>query len=507
MSSNLRRPIASKEFNINVFRDLNEQNETNIVNFREFNIDENETNKNKTICKFFNSKMGCKNGNKCKFLHESEDNWRKIIKKELSPEEQISEEVKLAISNGSLNDIFYKMVSSIDEYEKYYSTLDWQFKNIINWKANKKSIKKELFDTLEKRDVIIDNGILPFGYIPLSMYFLFLAFSWKLFDGAHDYTSQRNIEVYFDEIIDCVSSYYSFDEYKEIIKIMIGYVNPSNYATVGHMITEYFADKLIYHIKEQLSAEDFCTFLKEETKKNQTMKDWFDFNNNNKTVILNKYKYKYEKEIKYMKNNEEKYKTELALAKQKYEYNLSTIDTKIKYFYDAIFNQSRSSSPTFNINIDYDKLFNTKLEKLLKLENKFGIPYDQEVMITLLNWIPMFYSNCVDEKINMILNKLPSSLFNYNKLIDQFKSYGYIVQLWNHTLSTITKNKPFSYCTELLLEFFKEEKKGIREAYLGEYLNKLTTLYETLNTNERIEFIQLISCSKLPDTIKLKFNL
>jgi hypothetical protein len=287
---------------------------------------------------------------------------------------------------------------------------------------------------------------------------------------------------------------------------MIGYVNPSNYTTVGHMITEYYADKLICHIKEQLSEEDFSTFLKEKTKKNQTMKDWFDFNNDNKTVILDKYKYKYEKEIKYMKNNEEKYKTELALAKQKYEYNLSTIDTKIKYFYDAIFNQSRSSSPTFTANIDYDKLFNSKLDNLLKSENKFGIPYDQEVMITLLNWIPMFYSNCTEEKINMILDKLPSNLFNCNKLIDQFKRFGYIVQLWNHTLSTITKNKPISYCTELLLEFFKEEKKGIREAYFGEYINKLTIIYETLNTHERNEFIQLICTSKLPDSIKLKFN-
>jgi uncharacterized protein (DUF1697 family) len=501
MSNNLIKPIARRDYNINM---LSDEDDKNIVKTREFNIDKPDV--NNTLCKFFNSKMGCKNGIGCKFKHETESNWRKIIKKELSPEEQINEEVKFAISNRTLNNIFYKMVSSIDEYEKYYYSVECHFRNIVNWKANKKSIKKELFDTLEKRDVIIDNGILPYGYIPLCMYFLFVSFSWKLFDGAHDYISQRSIEVYFDEVIDCISTYYSFDEYKNLIKLMIQYVNPSNYATVGHMITDYYADKLIYHIKEQLSEEDFSTFLKEKTKKNQTMKNWFDFNNDNRTIILDKYKYKYEKEIKYIKNNEEKYKNELALAKQKYEYNLSTIDTKIKYFYDAIFNESRSSSPTFTANIDYDKLFNNKLDNLLKSENKFGIPYDQEVMITLLNWIPMFYSNCVEKKINMILDKLPSNLFNGNKLIDQFKSYGYIVQLWNHTLSTITKNKPFSYCTELLLEFFKEEKKGIREAYLCEYINKLTIIYKTLNTFEKNEFIQLICTSKLPDSIKLKFN-
>jgi hypothetical protein len=504
MPHNLIRPIARKDYNINTLRDLNEQDNKNIVKNRDFKIDTPEI--NKTICKFFNSKIGCKNGNNCKFIHQIEDNWRKIIKIELSPEEACNEEVKFAISNRTLNDIFYKMVSSIDDYEKYYFTVEYHFRNIVNWKTNKKSIKKELFDTLEKRDVIIDNGILPYGYIPLSMYFLYVAFSWKLFDGAPDYISQRSIEVYFDEVIDCVSTYYSFDEYKKIIKLMIGYVNPSNYATVGHMITEYFADKLMYHIKEQLSEEDFSIFLKEKTKKNETMKDWFDFNNNNKTNILNKYKYKYEKDIKFLKSNEEKYKTELALAKQKYEYNLSTIDNKIKYFYDAIFNESRSSSPSFNTNIDYDKLFNNKLDNLLKSENKFGIPYDQEIMITLLNWVPMFYSHCVEEKINMILDKIPSNLFNGNKLIDQFKSYEYILQLWNHTLSKITKNKPFSYCPELLLEFFKEEKKGIREAYIGEYINKLTTIYETLNIEERDEFIKLICSSKLPDSIKLKFN-
>ena len=34
----------------------------------------------------------------------SNENWRDIIKVELSPEEQIEEEVKLAILNHSLND-------------------------------------------------------------------------------------------------------------------------------------------------------------------------------------------------------------------------------------------------------------------------------------------------------------------------------------------------------------------------------------------------------------------
>jgi hypothetical protein len=505
MSNNLRRPIPRKDYNTNILRDLNDQDDKNIVTMREFNINEN-VKQNKTICKFFGTKTGCKNGNSCKFMHQTEDNWRKIIKIELSPEEARNEEVKFAILNRSLNDIFYKMVSSNDEYEKYYYIIEYHFRNIVNWKTNKKSIKKELFDTLDKRDVIIDNGILPYGYIPLCMYFLFVAFSWKLFDGAHDYVSQRSIEVYFDEVVDCVSSYYSFDEYKEVIKIMILYIQPSKYATIGHIITDNLSDKLIYHIKDQLSTDDFNILLNEKTNKNQTMRDWYNFYNSDKSRLVKRYKYKYDNSIKYMINNEEKYKNELELAKQKYDYNISTIDEKLKYFYDTIFNESRSSSPTFNININYNKLFNSKLDNLLKSENKFGIPYDQEVMITLLNWIPMFYSDCVEEKINMILDKLPSNLFNGNKLIEQFKNYGYIVQLWNHTLSKITKNKPFSYCTELLLEFFKEEKKGIREAYLGEYINKLTTIYETVNIQEKDEFIQLICSSKLPDSIKLKFN-
>ena len=64
----------------------------NINKSREFNIEKRKP----TLCKFYNTKDGCKNGTSCKFLHETPDNWRTIVKKEFSPEEQIVEEIKSA---------------------------------------------------------------------------------------------------------------------------------------------------------------------------------------------------------------------------------------------------------------------------------------------------------------------------------------------------------------------------------------------------------------------------
>jgi len=470
----------------------------NINKPREFNIEKRKP----TLCKFYNTKDGCKNGTSCKFLHETPDNWRTIVKKEFSPEEQIVEEIKSAILYGNLNDIFEKMLSSLDDYKKYYKTMEIQFRTIVTWKSMNKSINRILISTIKNKDIKIVNGILPFGYIPLTMFFIFNVFSWKLFDGFTDYTSERNFEVYFDEIIDCVSSLYSFEDYKEMIKIMLSYVNPFDYSTIGHILTKNFADKLICHIKSQLSKEEFNSFLNEKTDKDQTMKDWYYYFDK-KSRVLDRYQHIYDSEKKYVKETDEKY----AQIKQKHEYNLSNLEKKMKYYYDSVFIERKSASPTFDSsNINYDKLFNTKLNSLLKSENKFGIPYDQQVMITLLNWIPMFYSDCIDIKINTILDKLPSNLFNCNKLIEQFKEYGYITNLWRYTLNKITIDKPFTHCTELLFEFFKEIKTGLKEAYIGEYISKLQSIYESSSESDRIEFLAKISNSKLPDRIKVMIN-
>ena len=71
---------------------------------------------NKTKCKFFNTPTGCKNKDKCPFSHEI-DNWRESV--ELTPDEKIKKEVADAIMKGTLNDVFYKMVTNSDDYEKY----------------------------------------------------------------------------------------------------------------------------------------------------------------------------------------------------------------------------------------------------------------------------------------------------------------------------------------------------------------------------------------------------
>jgi len=257
----------------NTIMDLDNSNNT-----RNFNL---EVNKNKKQqCKYFNTKNGCKNGSSCSYSHILNKNWRDNVKIELSPEEEIEEEIKFAIINKSLNNIFKKMLSSNEDYNKYYWDMEKQFRGIAIWKLIKKSIKKDLIDSIYCRDVeidiklddgTVDQGILPYGYIPLCLFFIFNGLAWKIFDGAKDLSSHLEIESCINDVIDIISSLYTNEEYKDVIKTMILYCNPVTYATIGHISTGYLCDSILSHIKTQLSQEDFDDFVSKTTSDNQTI--------------------------------------------------------------------------------------------------------------------------------------------------------------------------------------------------------------------------------------------
>ena len=483
------------EQNINII--INNTNEV-----REFNL--NIRNNVKQQCKFYNTRVGCKNKN-CPFLHVSIDNWRNIIKTELSPDEQILEEIRIAICNNSLNDIFKKMLSSYDDYKKYYYNMEKEFRGIAVWKLQKKSIEKNLISTIASHNVeidiklddgSIDNGILPYGYIPLCLFFIFNGIAWKIFDGSPDNQTQLETESCLNEIIDIISKMYPKNEYKEIIKTMILYCNPESYATIGHISIGYLCDLVLSHIKSQLSIEQFENFLNEKTKDNETCRNWLDYNNNNNENILNRYKYKYDKSVKNAKNNIEK----LSLAKKIYEYNISTFNKKIDIINIEIF--SKNERKKFSINVDVNEKFNNALNSLILNENKFGIPYCQKTIIKLISLIQLSFTDTYDDKIKLILDKIPANLFNSDQLIKQFKEYGYITSLWKYTLNTISFDKPFSFCPPLLYEFFKETNNGIKEAYIGEYIHMVMSIIKGLSEEDKSSFFDYINTSSLSNDIK-----
>ena len=446
-----------------------------------------ENNNKKKLCNFFKTPKGCKNGAMCKFAHE-DANWRETV--ELSPEEKLKDEVNKAIRYGSLTDLFKKMLSSEEDYNKYYNLVNMQFRGIATWKLQKKSIKKDLFQTLEHFNVPIgEDGVLSYGYVPFCLHFLFAGMAWKTFDGSSDHFGYREIESCIDEIIDIVSSIYK-DEYKDVLYMTAQYCNPKYGDNVAHTATYFLCDKIMSHFKEQLSPEDFNSMIVEKNNDNFNIKELFNIQKSEIEDLKKKYKFKYNKNTERAKDIDEKEK-----AKQIYEFNISDLDRKIRYFEDQFFIERERIKFTFAVN-DVESKFNTILSTLLKTENKFGIPYERGVLIELFNQINMNFKDKADEKINLILSKIPSNLFNVDHLIKDFKEKGYTETLWKFTMNSINEKTPLSFCQPLLYEFFKASV-GLREACMGEYIMKLQNIYDNLKVDKKIEFSDLLTSSKL----------
>jgi hypothetical protein len=446
-----------------------------------------ERNIKKIPCRFFKTPLGCKNGHTCKFIHD-DGNWREVV--ELSPEEKLKDEVVKSILYGTFGDIANKMLSSEEDYNKYYNLVENQFRGVAIWKLQNRSINKNLFQTLKHFNVSFDeDSVLPYGYMPFCLHFLFAGLSWKTFDGSTDVAGYRAIEGCIDEVIDSVATIYK-DEYKHVLKMTAQYCNPKYGDNIAHTAAYFVCDKILYHIKEQLSPEDFNELIMEKNAEDQNVRQVFESRRSEIDKLKDAYKYKYESNIRRAKDKEEHEK-----ADQMYKFNLSDLNRKIKYFEDQFFIEYERVKFKFAAN-DIDSKFNTLLSTLLKASNKFGIPYDRSCLIELFNQINMNFKDKVDEKINLILSKIPNNLSNVDHLIKDFKDKGYTEHLWKFTMNSINEKTPLSFCQLLLYEFFKASV-GLREACMGEYIMKLQNIYDNLKADKKIEFSELLTSSKL----------
>ena len=457
---------------------------------RKFDVPVDSNNKKK-LCNFFKTPKGCKNGVMCKFAHE-DTNWRETV--ELSPEEKLKDEVIKAIRYGTLSDILKKMLSSEEDYNKYYNLVENQFRGIAIWKLQNKSINKNLFQTLEHFNVSFgEDSYLPYGYMPFCLHFLFAGLAWKTFDGSTDHFGYRAIEGCVDEVIELISSIYKDKEdYKNVIKMTTQYCNPKYGDNIAHTAAYFLCDKILLHIKEELSPEDFNELIIEKNNDDCTVQQLFEHRRSENEKLKEAYKYKYESNIRRAGNNMD----EKEKAKQIYDFNMNDLKRKIEYFDNQFFVTSYERPRFLLATSDFDSKFNTILKSMIKTENKFGIPYDRSCLIELFNQINMNFKDKVDEKINLILSKIPSNLFNVDHLIKDFTDRNYIENLWKFTMNSVNENNPLSFCQPLLYEFFKISV-GLREACMGEYIMKLQNIYDNLKVDKKIEFSDLLTSSKL----------
>jgi len=488
----------------------------------------------KILCKFYNSKDGCRNGSNCQYLHDT-DNWR--INSELLPGEIINNEVLFAINSGKLNDLFHKMLTNPDDYIKYYKTVNIHFRNIAVWKLEKKSIRKNLIDTLTKTNISdIQDG--KYGYIPFCYHFIMNGLVWRTFMGGSaiipNYEIKSPIAIdmdinsCFDEIIDVISSINdNKNSYSEIVKLTTEYVNPSTYETVLHTATYHLSDSVMSHIKLQLKEykisilkkdhtidqiaklsdnvlnEYFNALLLEKNKYDENILGIYNHRKNTKDNMILKYKEIFNKNEKFalrQKNSKEL----IEHAKVMLKYSIDSLNLKLNSFHNEIFDQTKYQHRRVIV-IDYDSIFNAKLKNILKTENKLGVPCDVDILLDLLNFIIINFNATKEEKINKILSSLPKNIMNSDKINNVFKEKGLIEFIWSYITKSINFENPLSNCPPILYEFMNEEKLGIREAYIGEFFTIIHDIIDFLSTENKDMFMKKLFDSELNMVVKEQF--
>ena len=208
------------------------------------------------LCRFISKPGGCRNGAKCKFNHNVSEvkNWRE--RADLSPEDIIIEEVNNAVDKNQLNDLFNKMVSSKENYKLYYKYVQRKFYKIAIWKLSNRSINKIIFDQINKDQI---NTTLPFGYMPLCAHFLWSALSVNMYNEVSSNDHDRKMEECFTEMTDYISGYYN-DEYKNVLKKITEYYNPTNDYNIIDILVKYISFKILLVFKIEL-GDEFDTLL------------------------------------------------------------------------------------------------------------------------------------------------------------------------------------------------------------------------------------------------------
>jgi len=475
--------------------------------------------KNSKLCKFFLDSK-CTKGDSCPFSHNIRGFSTDTSK--LSSKDLIIKEIDDAIKYGRLDDIFSRMLTDEKEYEKYYNELHMKFRGISVMKLKNKSIIKEIINRVSIRDVKLNNTNLEFGYMPILFHFIVKGFAWNTFQGARDNVEYCKINECFDELVSQLQKTkvkegnipkYSDEEYDKMVIQSCSYVDSEDEENMIHTASHYLCDLVIINIKEsfknnkkmelikengednirtmriklgeenfnKLLSTSFEELLNETTLTNKKAIDLYNIRKNNKLDVIEKYKEKCEKAIKRARGNQEA----ISEAKDRLVYNLMQFDRKLDIFYKYIFNNEIKFKKLIVKNMDDDKIFYNCLNNFLGLSNKFGTRCDENKLQDMLYLINTVLKEKKDEYLKLILEKIPDKLMNPLQIIQTFKKFNHIDSLWSFLLKSVSNKTAETCCVELLKQFFKEENRGLREGYIGEYLKKLSDIEISITTENK----------------------
>jgi hypothetical protein len=479
---------------------------------RNFNVLSGRQNQ---ICSFFLRGI-CSKGKACKFRHTQN------VEVELTPLQQIINEIDIAVNRRNLSEIFQKMLLNKDnEYKKYYNEIHMKFRGYSVMKLKRQSIvdmflghedkRNHTFDqTIFKyRNLKLDDTILPYGFIPFLFHFFIMGFAWNTFQGAKDIQEQSEIDECYIEFTAQLQKRYSNTEYDNIVKDACEFVDPDTKENMIMVASHYLCDRVVVDIKEvfknikrrkytteELSEErievgevnfnkfineDFTSFINDEY--NSLNENAFDLFNKRKIepqTAYQKYQEKRDKAISRSRSDP----NIIADAIQRYEYNISQYEHKIKIFYNSIFNDNVTRKKIILAAVNWKNIFDSRLANLVGTKNKFGTRCNPDVLSELIRIIQTEITNkdqC-PQMIITLIKMIPSDLMNAPQIIQIFKDKNLIDYLWNTLLDSISLENSKTFCPELLKEFLKESSKGLQEAYTSQYAEKISNL----DQNQRI---------------------
>jgi hypothetical protein len=484
----------------------------NIINGeRNFNA---LSDKQTPVCKFY--LLGNCRNSKCKFTHSLN------IEENLTDQQKIINEIEVAVNRRQIGSIFKKMLLNADNaYQKYYNEIHMKFRGYSIMKLKKQSIvdmflgrydqKNHSFDEniLEYRNVKIDDDIiLDYGFIPFLFHFFVMGFAWNTFQGATDSQDDSNINECFDEFIVQLQKRYSDQEYDNIVRQACDFVDPDTNENMLMVASHYLCDRVVLHIKDafknikrrQFTKEELSTMRTEQGEEifNRFITDDFtnfindEFNVNNETAFdlfnkrrdqqgvdasYQKYKDKLEKSVSRSRGNQNLIKE----ANKKYEYNIKQYMFKVTIFYNSIFNENVQRKKISMSVIDYDSIFNSRLQLFVGAKNKFGSRCDPNVLSELIHLIDNELVKKKDIYMKKIINNIPNDLMNCAQIIKVFKDKKVIDYLWNKMLDSISVENRETFCPDLLKEFLKEPITGLQEAYASQYTEKLINIEQNIN--------------------------
>jgi hypothetical protein len=438
-----------------------------------------------TLCRFISKPGGCRAGTKCTFSHDVADvtNWRE--KADLSPEDAMNEEVNNAVDKGNLDELFKKMESSAEVYNKYYRAVEFKFYKVSVWKLSNMSISKNIFKTITTTEIKLGDKELPHGYMPICLHFLFCGLAANMYNEAECDNDIRRMNDCFDEIIDYISSEFK-ENYKDLLMNITKYYNPIQKNNVIDTLIYYLANKIMYEFKIGLGQSTFDSLMNKKNLHMMTGEEYFNNRTIDSDALKIKINRKFEKIIR-SSRDDNKIKNQ-----EKCEFLISDIEQKIALFKDTFFVKKERVKKLFGHLKPIDR-FNNLLKDILKGTNPFGIPCNHIVLGQLFSLIKHNFNDTKEDKINIILSKLPKNLLNSDQLVREFKSSDNISFLWMYIKNSIKLDNILSVCPPVLYEFFKDENRGIRAAYIGEYMAEFDRIYTASSATIRLELIEVLS--------------